>query len=55
MNSTVYAEMVELTVFVLFSGNNEDKQGRPIDQKSNQWFGATLTSTGRNGAIMVST
>ncbi|XP_047021032.1 integrin alpha-PS2 isoform X2 [Helicoverpa zea] len=32
--------------------NNEDRQGRPIDQKSNQWFGATLTSTGRNGAII---
>lgn len=32
--------------------NGEDKQGRQIDQKSNQWFGATLTSTGRNGAIM---
>ncbi|KAJ8725942.1 hypothetical protein PYW08_004125 [Mythimna loreyi] len=32
--------------------NNEDRQGRPVDQKSNQWFGATLTSTGSNGAIM---
>lgn len=32
--------------------NNEDRTGRPVDQKSNQWFGATLTSTGRNGAIM---
>ncbi|XP_026747771.1 integrin alpha-PS2 isoform X3 [Trichoplusia ni] len=32
--------------------NNEDRQGRIIDQKSHQWFGATLTSTGRNGAIM---
>ncbi|CAB3221324.1 unnamed protein product [Arctia plantaginis] len=32
--------------------NNEDRQGRPIDQKSNQWFGATLTSTGRNGPIL---
>ncbi|XP_022819593.1 integrin alpha-PS2 isoform X2 [Spodoptera litura] len=32
--------------------NNADRQGRQVDQKSNQWFGATLTSTGRNGAIM---
>ncbi|KAJ0180782.1 hypothetical protein K1T71_004186 [Dendrolimus kikuchii] len=32
--------------------NNADRQGRQIDEKSNQWFGATLTSTGRNGAIV---
>ncbi|CAG5051038.1 unnamed protein product [Parnassius apollo] len=33
-------------------GNNVDTQQRQIDQKSNQWFGATLTSTGRNGPIV---
>ncbi|XP_073943620.1 integrin subunit alpha inflated isoform X2 [Choristoneura fumiferana] len=33
-------------------GNNEDKQHNPIDQKSDQWFGATLSSTGRNGPIV---
>ncbi|XP_013180583.1 PREDICTED: integrin alpha-PS2-like isoform X2 [Papilio xuthus] len=33
-------------------GNNVDTQHRQIDQKSNQWFGATLSSTGRNGPIV---
>ncbi|XP_045490857.1 integrin alpha-PS2 isoform X3 [Colias croceus] len=32
--------------------NNVDSSHRQIDQKSNQWFGATLTSTGRNGPIV---
>lgn len=32
--------------------NNVDKSNRPIDQKSNQWFGATLSSTGLNGPIV---
>ncbi|XP_039747340.1 integrin alpha-PS2 isoform X2 [Pararge aegeria] len=32
--------------------NNLDTAHRQIDQKSNQWFGATLTSTGRNGPIV---
>uniref|UniRef100_A0A2H1WC76 SFRICE_007774 n=1 Tax=Spodoptera frugiperda TaxID=7108 RepID=A0A2H1WC76_SPOFR len=36
-----------------FRRNNADRQFRQVDQKSNQWFGATLTSTGRNGAIMI--
>ncbi|XP_047988907.1 integrin alpha-PS2 isoform X4 [Leguminivora glycinivorella] len=33
-------------------GNTRDKQQNPIDEKSNQWFGATLSSTGKNGPIV---
>ncbi|XP_068629492.1 integrin alpha-PS2 isoform X2 [Battus philenor] len=33
-------------------GNNYDMQHRQVDQKSNQWFGATLSSVGRNGPIV---
>ncbi|CAG9784048.1 unnamed protein product [Diatraea saccharalis] len=33
--------------------NNKDTGDHQIDQKSNQWFGATLASTGRNGPIVV--
>ncbi|XP_048479520.1 integrin alpha-PS2 isoform X1 [Plutella xylostella] len=39
-------------VFDRSTGNNVDKSNRQIDQKSNQWFGATLTSTGVNGPIV---
>ncbi|KAI5641647.1 integrin alpha domain-containing protein [Phthorimaea operculella] len=33
-------------------GNNIDGSSRQIDQKSNQWFGATLSSSGRDGPIV---
>ncbi|CAH2990437.1 unnamed protein product [Chilo suppressalis] len=32
--------------------NNKDTGDHQIDQKSNQWFGATLASTGSNGPIV---
>lgn len=37
-----------------FAANKADSHGRQIEEMSNQWFGATLTSTGRNGPIVVS-
>ncbi|KAG6453252.1 hypothetical protein O3G_MSEX008045 [Manduca sexta] len=39
-------------VFDRTNMNLVDKQGRQIEEKSHQWFGATLTSTGRNGPIV---
>ena len=35
------------------TGNNNDTGG-PIDEKSNQWFGASLSSSGDDGVIVVS-
>ena len=35
------------------TGNNNDTGG-PIDDKSNQWFGASITSSGDDGVIVVS-
>ena len=35
------------------TGNNNDTAG-PIDEKSNQWFGATVSSSGEDGVIVVS-
>ncbi|XP_053626129.1 integrin alpha-V isoform X2 [Plodia interpunctella] len=32
--------------------NNRDQRHQQIDQKSNQWFGATLSSSGSNGPIV---
>ncbi|KAM3961277.1 integrin subunit alpha inflated isoform 2-T2 [Aphomia sociella] len=32
--------------------NNKDSHHHQIDQKSNQWFGATLSSSGSNGPIV---
>jgi hypothetical protein len=37
-----------------FSGNNNNSEGRQIDLKSWQWFGATVQSSGEDGAIVVS-
>ncbi len=34
------------------TGNNNDT-GTPIDDKSNQWFGATVTSSGEDGVVVV--
>ena len=35
------------------TGNNNDTGG-PIDEKSNQWFGASISSSGDDGVIVVS-
>ncbi|XP_045445586.1 integrin alpha-PS2 [Melitaea cinxia] len=45
-------QMCSLMEFDKNRNNNVDTAHRQIDQKSNQWFGATLTSTGRNGPIV---
>ncbi|CAH0722037.1 unnamed protein product, partial [Brenthis ino] len=45
-------QMCSLMEFDKTKYNNIDSAHRQIDQKSNQWFGATLTSTGRNGPIV---
>lgn len=45
-------QMCSLMEFDKNRYNNVDSAHRQIDQKSNQWFGATLTSTGRNGPIV---
>ncbi|XP_037869411.1 integrin alpha-PS2 isoform X2 [Bombyx mori] len=45
-------ERCQEMVFDKRFSNNVDPQGRQVEEKSNQWFGATLTSTGRNGPIV---
>ncbi|XP_028158695.1 integrin alpha-8-like isoform X1 [Ostrinia furnacalis] len=45
-------EMCSEMVFDRKRTNNVDTHNHQIDQKSNQWFGATLASTGRNGPIV---
>ncbi|XP_046965222.1 integrin alpha-PS2 isoform X2 [Vanessa cardui] len=45
-------QLCSLMEFDKNRNNNVDSAHRQIDQKSNQWFGATLTSTGRNGPIV---
>ena len=40
--------------FVFFPGNNNNSDGRQIDLKSDQWFGATLQSSGEDGVVVVS-
>ncbi|XP_050678590.1 integrin alpha-8 isoform X2 [Leptidea sinapis] len=45
-------QMCNIMEFDKNKNNNMDSAHRQIDQKSNQWFGATLTSTGRNGPIV---
>ena len=35
------------------TGNNNGTGG-PIDEKSNQWFGASVSSSGEDGVIVVS-
>ncbi|XP_045785896.1 integrin alpha-PS2 isoform X1 [Maniola jurtina] len=45
-------QMCSIMEFDKNRNNNLDTAHRQIDQKSNQWFGATLTSTGRNGPIV---
>ena len=34
------------------TGNNNDT-GATIDEKSNQWFGATVSSSGEDGVVVV--
>ncbi|XP_032514077.2 integrin alpha-PS2 isoform X2 [Danaus plexippus] len=51
-NANNHLQMCSLIEFDKNRYNNMDTARRQIDQKSNQWFGATLTSTGRNGPIV---
>ena len=44
---------IDFVSVLLFQGNN-NASGQQIDQKSGQWFGATVRSSGPNGAIVVS-
>jgi hypothetical protein len=39
--------------FIIIPGNNM-VEGKQIDEKSNQWFGATVKSSGEDGIILVS-
>ncbi|KAK6617888.1 hypothetical protein RUM43_014117 [Polyplax serrata] len=34
------------------TGNNNNTDGRQIDKKSNQWFGATVRSSGETGIVL---
>ncbi|XP_069683383.1 integrin alpha-PS2 isoform X1 [Periplaneta americana] len=34
------------------TGNNNNSEGRQIDLKSGQWFGATVQSSGENGVVL---
>jgi hypothetical protein len=45
---------LHLRYFLLFPGNNNNSEGRQIDLKSEQWFGATLQSSGEDGVVVVS-
>ena len=48
-----------LTYFTFSSGNEVrlDASGnfQPIEDKNNQWFGATVVSSGESGQILVNT
>jgi hypothetical protein len=39
---------------ILIPGNNNNSEGRQIDLKSGQWFGATVQSSGEDGVVVVS-
>ncbi|KAJ2953032.1 hypothetical protein O0L34_g7421 [Tuta absoluta] len=45
-------ERCDQMIFDANGRNNIDGSSRQIDQKSNQWFGATLSSSGRDGPIV---
>jgi hypothetical protein len=44
-----------LFIFIFVSGHNRDSEGRQMDSKSGQWFGATVRSSGEDGVVLVST
>lgn len=52
--SICYESIPSHTYFRLFPGNNNNSEGRQIDLKSEQWFGATLQSSGEDGVVVVS-
>lgn len=43
-----------LFLFSTFVGNQHNDRGEQIDTKSDQWFGATVTSAGVDGPLVVS-
>lgn len=40
-------------MFFFVSGDNYSGGGAAIDMKSGQWFGATVSSAGENGPVVV--
>lgn len=47
-------KILKLIKLFRFSGNKNTSRGEQMDQKSDQWFGATLSSVGVNGPVVVS-
>ena len=52
----VYVNLDFLIVFyfLFFSGNLVHPLGDQVDEKSGQWFGATVRSSGEDGVVVVS-
>lgn len=48
--------MITDSEFISFftAGNNFNERNEQIDTKSNQWFGATVSSAGIDGPLVVS-
>lgn len=42
------------SIFLQYLGNQHNDRGERIDTKSNQWFGATVSSAGEDGPVVVS-
>lgn len=46
--------LIKLILGILIAGNNFNERNEQIDTKSNQWFGATVSSAGIDGPLVVS-
>jgi len=45
--------MILILMCLLFFAGNNNEDGVPIDDKSKQWFGASVHSSGPDGVIVV--
>lgn len=39
-------------IYYSFLGNNRNEENQQVDTKSNQWFGATVHSSGPDGSVI---
>jgi hypothetical protein len=50
-----FVENLRINLNSVFIGNTKNDRGEQIDTKSDQWFGATVSSAGIDGPLVVST
>jgi hypothetical protein len=50
-----FFEVLKNNLDSVFIGNTKNDRGEQIDTKSDQWFGATVSSAGIDGPLVVST